>query len=195
MTSLINVHFRYRKADRSDPNWIRLQGSDRYGVLTCVIATSRDPKIFARHPRFRKVIGGPKNGYYIENDCPFDNKDVAELRLDQHRNIVRFTDLSGLIPARTRGRDEEVRHMSYCDPWDHATIWRDGNQNLVLTNEPYVVGDFPAWCATRGWRCVLIPKHIGTYLAGETFCFLAAPPKSRADINAIAERLIAGWPR
>jgi len=195
MTFLINYHFRYCKADRGDPNWSHLLSRDKLGVLTGAIETSRKPKTFARHPRFREVIGGPKMGYLISNDYPFYNKDIAELRLEQHRNIVRFADLSGLAPANIRSRDEEVRYMSYCDPWDHPAIWRDGNQNLVLTNEPYVVGDFPAWCAARGWRCVLLPKSIGTYLAGETFCFLAAPPKSRADISTIAERLIEGWPR
>ena len=193
MTSLINVHFRYYKVPRSEPNWSRLSGPDRYGVLTATLETECKPKLYARHRRFLEVRGSPKTGYLINNEYPYDTKEVAELRLDQHRNIVRFADLSGLMPSWTRSRDEKVRNMSYCSPWDHASIWRDDNQNLVLINEPYVCDDFPAWCAARGWRGVQLPQHIGTYRAGDTLCFLAAPPGSKADIDAIVQWLIAGW--
>lgn len=193
MNYQINAHLGYYKIPRSDPNWNRLPGSEMYGVLTGVIQAEYPPKWYEPHPQFLRLSGGMKTGYAIENAYPYDDASVAKRRLEQHRNVVIFADLSGLRPSRQWRREREVRDMVCRDPWDHAAVWHDANRSLVLTNEPYSSRDFPAWCIANGWRCVLLPEHIGTYWPGVTFCFLAAPPGSTADLAAIAQRIIAEW--
>lgn len=193
MNYQIKVHLRYYKIPRSDPNWNRLPGSEKYGVLTGVIPAKCRPKSYEPHTQFLRVSRASKTNYAIDNAYCYDNASVAERRLEQHRDVVRFADLSGLTPSKQWRREREVRDVACRDPWGHATVWHDGNRNLVLTNEPYSSEQFPSWCVASGWRCVPLPEHIGTYWPGVTFCFLAAPPGSMADLVVIAQRLIAGW--
>lgn len=193
MSYQIIAHLRYYKISRSDPNWNHLPGSERYGVLTCAIQAECRPKSYEPHAQFLRVSRTLKTGYVIGNAYPYDNLEFAKRRLEQHRNVVRFTNLSGLTPSRQWRREREVRDMVCIDPWDHATVWHDGNRHLVLTNEPYSSQEFPAWCTASGWRCVPLPAYIGTYWPGVTFCFLAAPLESTADLVATAQRTIAGW--
>lgn len=187
-TYVITCYFRYHKANYRDPNWDKLLYREKYDVLTGTITTNQHPKLYGRHPRCRKISGGPVMGYRIQPDCTFYNKSVAELRLQQHHDLIKFVDISGLKPA--------MANWDRCNDiaWDHSSTWRDNDKNLVRLCEPYVTDEFEAWCDANGWRYVLLPRHIGTYLAGTTFCLLAAPPKSRADLEAIAQRLILGWP-
>lgn len=189
----INAHFRYYKARRSDPRWASLPGHERYGVLTAEIRAKCPPKRYQPHPRFRTANWGRTTGYVIDNTYPYRDEKFAERCMEQLRNVVRFADLTGLTPSNQCRRERELRNIICRDPWDHATVWHDDHRNLVLTNEPYPSDGFPAWCAANGWRYVLLPEHIGTYWPGVTLCFIAAPPGSTADLDAIAQRLIAGW--
>lgn len=197
MTQTLNFSAWYYKLNRSTPDWEKLPWSERYGRLTAEISCERDPKLYAKHYRFSPVSGGGESGHCTGLEYTSDNLCRAQFYLTRHRNIVRFADLAQLTPSRARL--DKVFYTA--SSWDHPSVWRDAEKNLVWLNEPYPHGthgnnllEFSDWCANNGCRSILLPKHIGTYYAGTAVCFLVAPPKSNADIEAMAARLIAGWP-
>jgi hypothetical protein len=190
----LRVRAGYCKVDPLSADWKVVPRNERYGWLTATLRCQSNPKMYARQDRFEQVVGGPKSGYSIDLRCTLEPLERAQFYLERHRNTIQFADLTELSPSQVFVKQMYNTRQRV---WDHVSVWRDSGKNIVGLNEPYdpsnQLSDFPGWCSQHGWRSVLLPKPIGTYYAGKAVCFLAAPPKSKADIDAMAARLIAGW--
>ena len=128
--------------------------------------------------------------YFMASDTLERSTAFAEHRLAGWQRYIRFADTAGLKPSAAGWPLSKFQSRGGLD---HASVWRDTTRNLVLLNEPYGPSErmsiFPAACAKWVWRFVLLPDHVSLHNPGLTRSFLAAPPSSKADLEAMAQRL------
>lgn len=90
---------------------------------------------------------------------------------------------------------------------DHFSVWRDGGNRYVISNEPYRSSDKrrinKEWCETNGWSYQEMPQGIGMHNActpecdikcgAHTILILMSPPKRGVDLTIIGDALIANF--
>lgn len=135
---------------------------------------------YDRLPRVRDFLSGRR----------LPTLDAARALVDTIARTVRFTDASGLEPARESRACWVGLHE---DGFDHVTAWTfDGG--LVLCTEPYGGPEAAqSWCSDHGWSACPLPIW-SAWNPPDTTLVLTSPPDGGAPLDPILSRLAAAEP-
>lgn len=170
----------------------RAHGYSENERLEVVVNTRLEPAIYSRHPSFPKVRMDVNGECIASEQLGFCSLGAAKLYVNQCINIINFADRTLLRPGRVWR--PYLCAMSGAPGWDHASVWRNFDDELVLLNEPSEQSggaqSFMRWCDRYGWQYMPLPSGVGTHPLPGHSCILAAPPYSRAQLGLTTRSMI-----